>query len=745
MSDFNTTLANRIIEYMKSPGYRAVKRRHLGLILGLTAGDEDYEEFKLTLSRLVSQGRVAKLRGNRFDLVERSSNIVGRLTIRGTNYGFVKREGGKGIVEIRRGNFGGAMHGDVVEVELLSVGGPDANPTGRVVKVVSSGDRMAVGTLIETREGFQFIPVRGGVYPEVPIDPVGSETLAHGDYVSVEFTKDRHGFPRGRVVEKLGNSSEYSSTIEAILRAFDVPGTFSPEAVEEADKIASMPLDIGGREDFTGLFTLTIDPEDAKDFDDALSIEQLEGGWRVYVHIADVSAAVPRGSLLDAVSRERGTSVYLPGFVVPMLPHSISNVRCCLSPGEPKLAKTVVLDYDLNGNRLDYRVVRSVVLSNRRLNYRQVLDLLSNPQGTAGAGEECDDTLRKLWAVASELRKKRFEQGSLLLDMPEVRITLDRAGKPVDLTAEYGDDAHSLVEEFMLEANRAVAELMLEKEIGAIHRIHDEPDDDMLANLKAVLTSFGVPVGRQLRRSDLCDIIEAVADKPYARVVNLSILRSMKMALYSEKATGHYALAFDKYLHFTSPIRRYPDLFVHQQLDRHYFKCAPITDDPDPIEDVAMHCSDTERNASDCERNIVQLKTLEYLSRFKGQEFEGVVTGVKDFGIVVELTRFLVDGLLHVREMGDEYFSLSSDGVKMFGDGGSSYVPGQVVMVKLAGVDLPRRRLELHPARKVEQEPLTIDQLLGKKAKKRAANSRTSPNRPKRPHRKRGGGSRRRR
>ncbi|MDZ7816595.1 MAG: RNB domain-containing ribonuclease [Planctomycetota bacterium] len=355
-------LQQRILDAMSRDSYRPLKRRKLATLLGMIADQRDYAQFKLTLGQLVSQGLVVKKRGNKYELAERANTLVGLLTVRGTNYGFVNPQGRSGIVEIRRGDFGTAMHGDIVEVEITQVAGPETAAQGKVVNITRAGKRRTVGTAVKTRFGMFFIPIRGGVFPEVPIDAVKGKKLKHGELVTVEFIRERYDTYRASVVERLGHASEYSSTIEAILRAFEIPGAFPSEVSREAKNAAQKPVDEKGRKDYRELVTVTIDPDDAKDFDDAISIEQLKnGGTRLYVHIADVADVVPRGSVLDEESRRRATSVYLPGFVVPMLPHHISNERCCLRPQEDRPAKTVVLDYDASGNRTNYSVHRSMI------------------------------------------------------------------------------------------------------------------------------------------------------------------------------------------------------------------------------------------------------------------------------------------------------------------------------------------------------------------------------------------------
>ncbi len=697
MSDVATT-ATRIVAYMMQKGYRPLKQRQLAVVLEM-ADDEAYEVFKLALRQLTSDGRVAKGRGNKFDLASRSRSLVGKLVVRGTNYGFVKLARG-GIVEINRGHFGGALHGDTVEVEVLADFAPGKAPLGRVSAILSVGERRAVGTVIETYLGFYFIPIRGGVYPESPImAPLGA--IVHGDLVTVEYLKTGRESFTVKFLEKLGQSSDYSSTIEAVLRAYEISQPFPSEAVEESERVAALPLVLEGRTDFRNHTSVTIDPPDAKDFDDALSIEITPEGFDLYVHIADVSAAVLRNSELDVEARRRGTSVYLPGFVVPMLPYLISNSRCCLAPNEDRLAKTVLLQYDSQGKRLGYKLFRSVIRSSARLDYRQVMAFLSGETASLG-GQEIDKAVRSLSNLAGLLLSRRIECGSLILDMPETRVVVDESGNAVNIVFESSDASHSLVEECMLAANCAVAELLLSRDIEGIFRIHDEPEPGQLETLKQILLSFGLNISKNsLRKADLADIIELVASQPIARVVNLCILRSMKIAQYRGTVSQHYALGFDKYLHFTSPIRRYPDLFVHQQLDAHYFRCAPVVEEPQTSDEIALSCSDTERNAQDCERNIVNLKTLEYLARFVGDEFDGVVTAVKEFGVVVELVQFRVDALIHISELGSEYYNLNGNGTAMIGDGGTVLAPGTLIRVKIAAVDLPRRRLELRIVRKL--------------------------------------------
>ena len=723
-------LSKRIVDCLSKKSYRPLKRKQLALLLGIT--EDEYPEFKTTLKQLLSDGRVIRGRGNKYLLAGRSRAIVGLLTVRGTNYGFVKRGKGLGIIEIRKGGFGGAMQGDLVEVEIIEHSRCGSAQEGRVVNIVRTGKRQAVGTAVETRFGLYFIPLRGGVFPEVPLDE-GKYKLVHGDLMTVEFLRDRAGQYRSRAIMKLGDGSDYSSTIDAVLTAFEIPVEISREAVVCAGETQNLSISFDDREDYRGLYTLTIDPPDAKDFDDALSIERLPNGYRLYVHIADVSAVVPRASVLDDDASKRGTSVYLPGFVVPMLPYQLSNGVCCLAPDSERRTKTVIIEYDDEGKRKNYSVVRSGICSDCRLDYETVQSFLFGEMESLG-DIRADAAIRMLWKLASMLREERMNSGSIILDMPEVRVEVDPHGKPLKLTREIGTESHFLVEECMLAANCAIAELMLKNNIPAIFRVHDEPEADALESLKAMLRLFAVTVSKgQLRRADIGDIIEAVDGKPFGRVINLSILRSMKMAAYSEEVSEHYALAFKKYLHFTSPIRRYPDLFVHQQLDMYYFKSSPITGDV-LVSDVALAASDKERNAQECERNLIQLKILEYLARYKGKEFDAVITGLKDFGVVVELTEFLLSAFIHIRDIGEEYFIVTDNGTKLVGQGGTVFRPGQSVKVRLKNVDIPRRRLELRFAGfpdKFEGESYSVFGVRGKKfkEKKKKARNHTKPKR----------------
>jgi len=530
------------------------------------------------------------------------------------------------------------------------------------------------------------------------------------------------GGARATIIEVLGPSGDPDTETAAILAENDAPGPFPQDVLKSARALLRdlNPEEMQARFDLTGQITCTIDPQDARDFDDALSIKpDKDGGFVVDVHIADVAHYVVPDSILDEEARERSTSIYLPERVIPMLPEEISNDICSLRPDEVRPAKTVRLHFDAEANRVNYSIHRSIIRSRKRFTYEEVRDLIMHPDlADAFPDKDVLDTVVNLHDLAMRLRKKRLANDSIELNLSEYRVVIDSDGVAQGMEEVEHDFSHQLVEEFMLAANRAVAEWAAQNGLPSLHRQHPSPKEERVEELAEFLTASGYPFKPPFSRKKLMAVVSKVKGRPEEHAINLMILKSFQQAVYGpDSDVGHFALNFTKYMHFTSPIRRYPDLFLHQMLDLAFDKGAekantlpkklhkPVLVDEN-LEQLGFHCSGRERRAMKIEEAVKDFRRLELLSRATDKEFEAVVTGVKKFGIFVEIAGYFVESLIPRADLARKGFSCREElppvatGKKkakkraMAGDPG--FHIGQIVKVRVKKVDLAARQCELY-------------------------------------------------
>src|SRR5256885_13314776 len=444
----------------------------------------------------------------------------------------------------------------------------------------------------------------------------------------------------------------------SIIRKYHLPTEFPKPVVEEAERIPEAVREemFEGREDLRAKFIVTIDPDDARDFDDAIDVERVPGGgWRLGVHIADVSAYVKPGSALDREAYKRGNSVYLPDRVIPMLPERLSNGVCSLNPGVNRLTHSVFLEFGKDGQTKSARFGRTVIRSAKRLTYREAYAILKAPPN-----DQLGERLHVAWELASLLRKNRFAQGSLDLDFPEVKVRLDKEGKPIQLERIENDESHQLIEEFMLAANEAVARELKNRLMPTIYRVHENPDPEKLAEYRELILSYGYKVGDVTKRTELQRLLASLRGKPEEQALKIGLLKSLKRARYAPQPLGHHGLAKNNYTHSTSPIRRYADLVVHRGLAERDQSRRPRTD-MGSISAIADHISETERVAADAEMDGVKMTKLEFFQRQLDardpQVFRATVLEVKNFGLVVELPDVLLTGLVHVSSLTDDFYA----------------------------------------------------------------------------------------
>ena len=606
---------------------------------------------------------------------------------------------------IRRRSLGGALAGDTVLARLLgrrATGTDWKLPEGVVMKILAPRFETLVGTLETAPDGRRWLVPFD---PKLPLDleVVGAAAIPETHYVVVAVERGRQ--PVGRVVEDLGDPAVPGVDVRVVLRHYGIPEEFPAAVLAAAAALPAdpRPADWAGREDLRGETIVTIDGASSRDFDDAVSIERLAGGrFRLGVHIADVASYVHEGTALDAEAYRRGTSVYYPERAIPMLPEALSNGLCSLRPGVPRLTLSAFLDVDREGRVVGRRFAETVIESARRLTYDEVRRLLEEPRP-----EDAHDygpvlpALREMRVLMTILLQARLRRGSIDFDLPEGSVELGTDGTVVGVTATERHVAHRLIEEFMIAANEAVAYELETTAVPALYRVHDAPSPDRLAELRDVLAPLGIELRGNyddLHPTFLQEILAQVAGTPAEPFVSSLVLRTMQRALYSPECRGHYALASRYYTHFTSPIRRYPDLVVHRGLKallQGGDALAARLAIADRLVAMGEHTSSTERRAEQSERDLLQWKKVRFLADRVGETFHGRITGVQPFGLFVQLDELFVDGLVPIRTMADDYYVYEADAHRLVGSNHRRVfqLAGEVE-VELAGVSLRHRGLD---------------------------------------------------
>src|SRR6266513_588510 len=665
MTQNGRKIREQILALLASPDYRPLDKRELAKALGRKSGVRI--GLNHALRELERSGEIARVRKNRYILPTAADLVTGTLQIHQAGYGFLTTEkSGEPDIFIAAENTGTAMHGDRVMARIARdepYGRTKGRREGRVIRILERAHDTIVGTLQHSRNFYYVVPDDPRLFHDVYVGSAKdrrSQTAAIvGDKVVVrlESWESRYVNPEGEIVEVLGPASAPGVDMLSIMRKYHLPTEFPNNVLDQADRIPDKidARQLDGREDLRKKFIVTIDPDDARDFDDAIDVEKIEsGGWRLGVHIADVAAYVEPNSALDREARRRGNSVYLPDRVIPMLPERLSNGVCSLNPGVDRLTHSVFIHFDKNGVAKSARFARSVIRSAHRLTYKQAYAILKS-----APGDQLSERLHVAWALASLLRRKRFEHGSLDLDFPDVKVWLDEAGKPVRLERVENDESHQLIEEFMLAANEAVARELKNRAVPAIYRIHEDPDLDKLAEYREFVLSFNYKVGDLTHRGEVQRLLDAIRGKPEEQALKIGLLKSLKRARYFSQPLGHYGLAKPNYLHFTSPIRRYADLVVHRALAQHDGKRGPRID-MSQVASIAEHISTTERIAADAEIESVRMKKLEFFQRQlderNPQIFRAAIVDVRNYGLAVELPDALITGLVHVSSLADDFY-----------------------------------------------------------------------------------------
>jgi len=698
-----------IIKYLSSRDYQPLNPRQLARQLGVA--EEAYGSFRQAIKILRDSGRVVLGARNALTLPEMSARVVGTFRANPRGFGFVVPEtpNAHGDLYVPEGESAGAMTGDTVVARVLKRGkrGGEMLYHGRVVEIVRRGASRLVGTLQQSEDAWFVLPDGNAVTEPVVIGDVGPGARP-GQKVVAEITSypSPGKLARGVIVENIGAAGQIEAETLAVIRAHGLPDTFDGAVLAEARRAAEAfdPAAADGREDLTGLTVVTIDPPDARDFDDAVSVQADGGGFVLGVHIADVSHFVAAGKAVDTEARLRGNSVYFPRKVLPMLPEVLSNGVCSLQEGQRRFCKSAFIRYDAAGEVVGARLAETVIRSARRLTYTEAQAIIDGKSG--GYERAVVELLKRMDDLARRIDRRRRKQGMIQLDLPAVELVLDEQGKLADAVPEDDSYTHTIIEMFMVEANEAVARALAAGNVDFLRRIHPEPDRPAGRQLVSFLRVCGHKLPRDLSRADIQRLLEAVKGKPESYAVNLAVLKSFEQAEYSPMRVGHFALASDNYCHFTSPIRRYPDLTVHRLFADLARKRRPGAPDVAELVALGSHCSTTERRAEAAEEELRTVLLLQFLAGKVGESFDGVVTGVTNFGLFVQLPRYVIEGLIRMADLGDDWWEVSTQAGEIRGErSGRRFRIGDPLKVRIASVDPARRQLNLLPDREPSARP----------------------------------------
>lgn len=703
-----------VLQYVGRPRYKPVKARILARNLEIPKDEQD--EFKRLIKHMVSDGKLSyaqnhKIQAARSSPIEGSpasgpgrNEIVGKFQRKAAGFGFVRPEGAKPgsrdrDVYIPARQTRSATTGDTVRARV-NVSSRTSRLSGEIMEVIERGTNQFVGTYsIEDDEGF--VKVDGNVFEDpVSVGDPGAKNAQEDDKVVIEMVRFPTSYKPGEAVimEVLGPRGQPGVDTQTIIYEFGLPGDFPEDALDEARKQADQFDESisDGRVDLTADTIITIDPKDARDFDDAISLERLENGhWRLGVHIADVSHFVQPGTPLDAEAKQRATSIYLPDSVIPMLPEIISNNLASLQPDRVRYTKTAFIEYTEDGVLIDTEFCTAAIKSKRRFTYEEVDDYLEKPvQWKDKLTPEIFSLLDRMHKLSRILRKRRMARGSLELTLPEVKIDLDKQGRVAGAHRVENTESHQMIEEFMLAANEAVAVKLQDLQLNFLRRIHENPEARKLKSLTEFVRELGIEAESLESRFEIKRILAEVEGKPEEQALNYAVLRSMPKATYAPQVEGHYALASDCYCHFTSPIRRYPDLTVHRMLES-IFRGERPKDDFDLMALLGEHCSELEQRAERAERELKKLKLLSYMEKRLGETMTALVTGVEDFGLFAQGVEIPAEGLVPIIGLPDDHYDYDGRAHALIGRRGNQFRLGDIVEAKIVNVDMDERTLEL--------------------------------------------------
>ena len=703
-------LEKLVLDFVADEGYSPMKPKSIGKQLKLPL--EAQRVLRKTIKKLVKKGRLAY--GPNHFVCRAADGPAGRTEKQSMEGTFKRNAGGFGFVRpsaldrsngwsddvyVSAKNSADASSGDRVRVKVSRT--TDRGVRGRIVEIIERATNQFVGALKQRKRSCE-VAVDGKTFNHpVPVgDPTAKGALV-GDKVVIEMVRfpSERDAGEGVIIEVLGPRNQPGVDTLSIIREYNLPDDFPEPVLEDSRQQAEQfnPDEVEGRVDWTRRTTITIDPVDARDFDDAISLRALENGhWELAVHIADVAHFVPARTDLDSEARERGTSVYLPDRVIPMLPELISNNLASLQPDRKRLTKTAVMEFTQEGLPVAAEVQNSVILSDRRFTYEEVDDYLATPQlWEDKLSPQTHEMLGWMHKLAMCLRRRRQSNGALELSLPATKIELDRRGEVKGAHYVEHTVSHQIIEEFMLAANEAVARWLTDKGLAFLRRVHEPPSLKKLKALTSFVRGLGLECDSLESRFEIQRLLDEVAQSPQEPAINFAVLKSMQKAVYSPEEEGHYALNSKHYCHFTSPIRRYPDLTVHRLVNDVLGGRKP-TIHMEALFGLGEHCSDRERRAESAERELVKLKLLSLLAKNIGMQLEAIITGVEDYGFYAQGVQLPAEGLVRVSELHDDYYHFDRSAHALEGRRADSrFQLGDMVVVEVQRVDIERRLLDL--------------------------------------------------
>ena len=685
-----------IYDFICDDLYVPMKIKEIAVVLQIPR--EQRDELKEILDALVEEGKIALSKRGKYSK-GKTERLKGIFQANPRGFGFITPENGGDDVFVPEENINGAFQGD--EVEFIITGTPGGRRReGRVVRVLSHSVTHIVG-LYEKNKNYGFVrPDNQRYLTDIYIPEGKSMDAVSGHKVVVELTSygGEHMKPEGYVVEIIGHINDPGTDILSIVKDYDLPVEFPEKVLNQAVRVGKdvSDADCQGRKDLREWMMVTIDGEDAKDLDDAVSVTKEGGNFRLGVHIADVTNYVQEHSALDREALKRGTSVYLADRVIPMLPHKLSNGICSLNAGEDRLALSCIMTVSTEGDVTDHEIAETVVRVDRRMSYNGVAKILDGDEKAVRENKEFVPMIRMMKELSEILREKRGRRGSINFDFPETKIELDENGHPVEIRPYERNAATKIIEDFMLLANETVAEEYFWRELPFLYRTHEAPDEEKMRQLGAFINNFGyhIHVRNEVRPKEIQKLLGKVEGTPEEPLISRLALRSMKQARYTTENTGHFGLAAKYYTHFTSPIRRYPDLQIHRIIKenlRGRLNEERISHYEQILPEVAAQCSTRERTAEETEREVVKLKKAEYMQKRIGEEYEGVISGVTKWGVYVELPN-TIEGLVHVADMRDDHYEFAEERYELVGEHtGKTYKLGQKVRVRVTEADRIQR------------------------------------------------------
>ena len=685
-----------ILDFISDDMYVPMKIKEIAIVLQIPR--EQRDDLKEVLDVLVEEGKISLSKRGKYSKGQ-AVRLKGVFQANARGFGFVTPEDGAEDVFIPEENISGAFQGDQVEY-IITAAPSGRRREGKIVRILSHSVVHIVG-LYEKSKNFGFVRPDNQRYLKDIYIPAGKEKGAmNGHKVVVELTSygGENMKPEGTVVEIIGHINDPGTDILSVVMDAGIPTEFSEKVLNQAARVSKevSEADRAGRKDLRDWLMVTIDGEDAKDLDDAVSLQTIDGNYVLGVHIADVTNYVQENSALDREAFERGTSVYLADRVIPMLPHKLSNGICSLNAGEDRLALSCIMTFDQAGEMIDHEIVETVIHVDKRMSYNGVAKILDGNTEETGTDQEIVSMLLSMKKLSDILRERRGRRGSIDFDFPETKVILDENGKPVDIRPYERNGATKIIEDFMLMANETVAEEYYWRELPFIYRTHEVPDEDKIRKLSTFINNFGyhIHVRNEVRPKEIQKLLDKVDGTPEEALISRLTLRSMKQARYTTENTGHFGLAAKYYTHFTSPIRRYPDLQIHRIIKenlRGRLNEDRISHYEEILSRVAAQCSDRERRAEEAEREVVKMKKAEYMRSHIGEEYDGVISGVTKWGIYVELAN-TVEGLVHVADMRDDHYEFAEQTYELVGEhSGKTYKLGQTVRVRVADADKLQR------------------------------------------------------